>query len=230
MSGYPGKSPATDARVSDDGVVWQDLESGGYTADLSVWERLADDAIPDDEHRARVLELGAGTGRVTLALAERGHRVTAIDNDPQLIDALGWRAGERGLPVSRAVADLRSFELGSRFDLAIAPMQVLQLLAGAAERHEALRHIARHLGAGGRAAVALLADGSDLPVHPQIRPLPDATEREGWAYSSRPVAVESLDGGAAIALRRIRRAVSPSGEIAESSSYVRLEVVSPGQL
>ena len=53
-------------------VIWHDLECGGYVEDLTLWQSLA------DEQGDPVLDVGAGTGRVALALARRGHRVTAF--------------------------------------------------------------------------------------------------------------------------------------------------------
>ena len=44
-----------------------------------------------------ILDLGAGTGRVALDLAARGHDVTALDSDAALLDELAARARERGL-------------------------------------------------------------------------------------------------------------------------------------
>ena len=55
-------------------------------------------------------------------------------------------------------------------------------------------------------------------------------ERDGWVWSSQAVEVRILDAGAAIALDRHRRAVSLAGEIAESESSVRLELVGPDEL
>lgn len=78
-----------------DGLIWHDLESGVYAADLDFWASLGP---------ARVLELGAGAGRVSLMLAVCGSRVSAVDLDEDLLDALGHRAGELGVDVETIVA------------------------------------------------------------------------------------------------------------------------------
>ena len=70
-------------------VIWHDLECGAYAEDLPLWRALA------AEHGDPVLDVGAGTGRVTLDLARAGHRVTALDRDPELLDALAQRASGR---------------------------------------------------------------------------------------------------------------------------------------
>jgi SAM-dependent methyltransferase len=203
-----------------DAAIWHDVECASYRADLDVWLSLAGAA------RGPILDIGCGTGRVALALAEAGHDVTALDADPDLVRVLAARA--RGLRVRPVVADARTFELASRFALAVAPMQVVQLLGGAPGRRAMLAHAFDHLHAGGLLAVAL-ADPFEA-VSPQAAkpPLPDVLERDGWVFSSTPVAV--YPDGEAITIERVRSAVSPEGELNEVVARIRLDSVTPEML
>ena len=72
-------------------AAWHDVECGRYEADLPLWKELAEAA----EHG--VLDIGAGTGRVALRLADAGFDVTALDLEPELLDVLTQRAEEAGL-------------------------------------------------------------------------------------------------------------------------------------
>lgn len=214
-------------------AVWQDVECSAYSADIQLWLELAGEDASDPNNTARVLELGAGTGRVSLALALSGHLVTALDSSTELLRALQDRARDRRLDVRTVVADVRSFDVGDRFDLSLAPMQLFQLLPTPAGRLDALRRVFAHLRPGGRAAIALL----DLEAEPvgddYSPPLPDILEREGLVYSSQPVAIRFVPepgGGGVVELDRVRQAVSPGGKIDESFSQVRLAAVSPRAL
>jgi len=85
-----------------DAAVWHDVECASYTADLDLWRELAEDA------GGAVLDVGCGTGRVALDLAERGHEVMGVDSDPELVATLARRARERGLRVHAEVSDART--------------------------------------------------------------------------------------------------------------------------
>ena len=77
-----------------------------------------------------MLDLGAGTGRVALDLAGARPRARRARLRPELLRRARPARAERGLRVDACAADARAFELGRRFALAIAPMQVVQLLGG----------------------------------------------------------------------------------------------------
>jgi SAM-dependent methyltransferase len=201
-------------------TIWHDVECGGYEADLALWEELAAAA------GGPVLELGCGTGRVALHLARRGHEVVGLDQDPELIAALGERAGE--LPVRGVVADARDFELGSEVGLALAPMQLLQLLATPAERIACMVAVGRHLPPGGLLAAAIVED-LEPPPQGAIPPLPDVREVDGWVYSSLPTAA-AADGGGELVLQRLRQVVSPAGELSEEPNELRLSAFPADQL
>jgi SAM-dependent methyltransferase len=130
-------------------VIWHDLECGGYRADLGLWRELA------DCHAGEVLEIGAGTGRVSLELARAGHTVTALDRDPALLAALRERPG--GDKVRVACADACRFRLqAGSFALCLVPLHTLQLFGGRAGRAAFLRRARSALAPGGLLACAIL--------------------------------------------------------------------------
>ena len=202
-------------------AAWHDVECASYAADLPLWRELA------GERGGPVLDVGCGTGRVALDLALLGHEVVGIDADPDLARALTERARERSLPARAHAADARSFSLGSLHPLAIAPMQVMQLLGGPAGRAAMLAAVLDHLSPAGLLAVALADPFDALPPGEALPPLPDVLELGGWVLSSTPVGVR--DEAGAVAIDRHRQAVSPTGELAEEMATIRLESVSaPG--
>lgn len=203
-------------------VAWHDVECASYAADLPVWRALA------EERDGPLLDVGCGTGRVAIDLAGRGHAVTALDSDADLVHELAARAREAGLRVDAVTADARSFALGARFALAIAPMQVFQLLGGADGRSAALERAREHLEPRGVLAVALADPFEAVPPADALPPVPDVREQDGWVLSSQPVAVRPENG--TVAIDRLRQLVSPAGELSEELYTVRLDTVSADEL
>jgi SAM-dependent methyltransferase len=204
-------------------AAWHDVECASYAADLDLWGELAGAAAP-----APVLDLGAGTGRVALHLAERGHAVTAVDSDAELVAELSARARERGLRVDCVPGDARTLGLGRRFGLAFAAMQVVQLLGGEKGRRALFARVRDHLEPGGRFAAALADPFEAVPPEDALPPLPDVAEVEGWVLSSRPVDVRPEPRG--VAVHRLRQLVSPTGELTEELHTIVLETVTPDEL
>jgi SAM-dependent methyltransferase len=200
VSGTAGRSP----HMHPAEVIWHDLECGSYRADLSLWRELA------GAQDGAILDVGAGTGRVTLDLARAGERVTALDLDPYLLGALNDRAG--GLQVETECADARSFDLDQRdFALCLVPMQTLQLLGSSAERTSFLRCARAHLRSGGLLACAIVTElepfdmAADSPG-----PSPETTRVGEALYISQATCVRVLPSR--IVIERERQIVPGAGE------------------
>jgi SAM-dependent methyltransferase len=201
-------------------VLWHDIECGGYDVDLPLWRELA------DREGSPVLDVGAGTGRVAVDLARRGHEVVALDRDAVLLDALRVRGA--GLAVSAVAADARDFDLGRRFPLIVVPMQTVQLLGGAAGRACFLERVREHLAPAGLLAAALADALEAFDSEHDLPPMPDLREIEGVVYASRPVAVRDLGDRAAI--ERVREIIARDGTRVAHDDVIELDRVEPAAL
>jgi SAM-dependent methyltransferase len=195
-------------------VVWHDVECGAYSADLPLWRELAREA------GGPVLDVGAGTGRVALDLARAGHEVTALDIDPELLDALAERAG--GLPVRTVVADAAGFDVGT-FALVAVPMQTIQLLP---ERSGFFASARRAVAPGGLVALAIAETVESFEDEFEL-PAPDAGEAGGWRFLSQPTAVRTVAQG--MRIERLRHTIGPAGErVTEPNAIVLAPLTADG--
>lgn len=143
--------------------------------------RYLDQVLPP---RGSILEVGAGTGRYTLALAERGYRLTAVDLSAVLLEECRIRIAGAGLEaqVTFVVADAR--DLGqvveTGFD-AVLLMGPLYHLVVEADRRLALKEAFDCLREGGiicSAFISRLGIMGDL-----LKKLPEWIEDEAEVRS-----------------------------------------------
>jgi SAM-dependent methyltransferase len=201
-------------------ALWHDLECGDYREDLPLWRALA------AEIGGPVLDVGAGTGRVSLDLAAGGAEVVALDMEAALLAALAHRA--RGMPVETVVGDARRFALDRRFSLIVVPMQTLQLLGGPDGRAAFLRRALAHLAPGGLLACAV-ADPLDSFDEVHVLPPPPADRWVGdVCYRSRLLAVTGAGGRAAI--HRRREILGPNERRHSEDVLIHLDRVSAGDV
>ena len=102
--------------------------------------------------RATVLELGCGTGRVTVPLARCCRFLHGIDLSQAMLELCRSKLAKASISPGRAVVtegDITDFDLGQRFDLIIAPFRVLQNLETDAEVNGLLGCIGKHLAPQG---------------------------------------------------------------------------------
>lgn len=131
-----------------------------------------------------VLELGAGSGRVTQGLAERGLNVTGVDMSAAMLGkaearrkALPGAVGER---IELRRGDMTSLDLKRTFDAVICPFFTLAHVPAGTAWKNTFVVAAKHLASGGLAAFhlprveimrSLPAPNPKAPVFD--RPLPD---------------------------------------------------------
>lgn len=113
-----------------------------------------------------VLELGCGTGRVLIPMARAGLEVTGVDASPCMLRICRHRLSAE-LPeiqsrVTLIEADMRSFDLGSRFALATIPFRPFQHLVTVDDQLVCLAAIRRHLSDNGRLVFDLFNPSLDL--------------------------------------------------------------------
>ncbi|MEO6794331.1 MAG: class I SAM-dependent methyltransferase [Mycobacterium sp.] len=140
----------------------------GTQPDARVWA-LAGEAI--DPAGCRVLDIGAGTGRNSLALARRGHPVDAVEMTPKFAEMIRAEARQQFLDVRVIERDLftSAGELGRDYQLI-----VLSEVVSDFRSFEQLRHVLeladQHLARGGR-----LVFNAFLPRHGYV---PDEAARQ----------------------------------------------------
>jgi SAM-dependent methyltransferase len=138
--------------VDDNQRMWEDRYASGASSPDGAQPHPEVAALLDRTAGERAggpptaLDLGAGTGRHTLALAAAGCDPTALDFSPSAVRTITDALAERGLPGRALVADLRTWTPGQeqrsgpdavppRFDLIVAVyfQHDLALLRRAAE-------------------------------------------------------------------------------------------------
>lgn len=122
-----------------------DLLHDGYRDDLGFYRGLAEDL------GGPVLEFGAGSGRVTVALALAGFEVVAVEPVAAMRARGAARLAAAGVAdrVAWVDADARRLALGRRFPLVIAPFHMLMHVATLDDQDAALGAARVHVAPGG---------------------------------------------------------------------------------
>lgn len=134
---------------------WENARTLGRR-DVPFWERLARQA------RTPVLELGCGTGRITLPLARAGIRIVGIDRSETMLARARRRIARARLGRRARLlrGDIRRlpFATPAPFRLVMAPYGILQSLLSEADLTATLKAVYDVLQPGGVFGLELVAD------------------------------------------------------------------------
>jgi SAM-dependent methyltransferase len=125
--------------------------------------------------RRRILELGCGSGRITLALARAGLQVVGVDLSPPMLRAARAKLATQSKTVQQRVelhqADIRTLHFEEQFDAIIGPFNVLQHLYSQNDLERCLSAVRHHLQpkAGRFIFDVLLPDVQALARNPEKR-------------------------------------------------------------
>ena len=134
---------------------WENAQTLGRR-DVAFWRRVAAGAD------GPVLELGCGTGRITVPLAKSGVDLVGVDRSaPMLARARARisRTSSTSRTLSFVRADIRALPFArGRFSMVLAPYGVLQSLTRERDLVETLESVARVLRRGGMFGIDVVPD------------------------------------------------------------------------
>jgi SAM-dependent methyltransferase len=159
-----------------------------------------------------VVELGVGTGRIAIPIAQTGKRVTGVDSSREMLAACRRRAEAAGVSelIDLRLGDLRKPPLDERVPLVICPFRSYLHLTDDGERVEALEAARAVLVPGGRLIFDVFAPKPDDIAETHGRWLerePGIFERARWDEVARTLtlSVRGPEGAATMSLAWISR-------------------------
>jgi len=120
-----------------------------------------------------ILELGCGTGRVAIPLAQDGHDVVGLDRSPAMLARAERHARREGVTLRLVVGDMRSFSFSEAFPLIAIPFNTFLMLTPD-DRWACLARVREHLAPTGLLAVDCFQPDPELIVDK------DGGVREEW--------------------------------------------------
>ncbi len=137
----------------------------------------------------RALELGIGTGRVALPLAQRGVPVHGIDLSKAMVARLRAKPGGADIPVT--IGDFATTRVGATFSLAYLVFNTISNLTTQAAQVACFRNVAAHLEPGGCFVIEVGVPGlRRLPPGETLRAFHLSETR--WGIDEYDVATQGL--------------------------------------
>ena len=140
------------------------------------------DVLAELAGEGAALEFAVGTGRVALALSERGVRVHGVELSEPMVDRLRKKRGAENVPV--VIGDMTTARVPGRFRLVYLVANTIMNVTAQEEQVAVFQNAAAHLDSGGVFLVAVIV--------PQLREVVGA---RGRVFTLGPdhVGVETFD-------------------------------------
>jgi SAM-dependent methyltransferase len=213
---------------------WYDLEHDSVTEDIQfIAQQIASLGAP----RARVLEIGSGTGRIAAGLALAGYEVVGVEPSSAMRARCLGRLAALPERVARRVtildddARLLALPPDAGFDAALFGLDTFAHLLTAAERDVALRAAHGRLYAGGRLLIDLDPVGSRRLAESVGRDWLQGAwqdERTGRTLRHTLRATSVHDG--VVTIHNNLEVTAPDGTHSQTSADLRLALVARGDV
>ncbi len=220
-------------------AAWYDLEHDALTDDIALLHELIAERVPS---RARVLEIGAGTGRIAAGLAMTGMDVTAVEPSAAMceraakrLSALPERVGRRVRLVAGSAVHL-GIAPGERFDAVVFGLGTFAHLTSLPERLDALHACAESPASEWPAPAR---SRPNRPAPPRRKPPVSSgirgrgrclTSGSAQRFVSHFIAAGPVREGALVPLTHFYDVYEQGGSVARTTSQMTLALLSRGEV
>ncbi len=156
-------------------AAFYDYYSPGVEGDVQFYVEEAKKA------GSSVLEVGCGTGRILLPIAESGITIVGVDRAPAMLSLLRQKLAKYSPDTPSRVelieGDMRNFSLGRRFKLVTIPYRAFLHLLTPKDQRQALLCIREHLADDGRLIFNIFDPNLEL-ITARMGPLGSTLQKE----------------------------------------------------
>jgi ubiquinone/menaquinone biosynthesis C-methylase UbiE len=129
-------------------AAFYDYYSTGLEGDVEFYVEEA------KKSNSSLLELGCGTGRILIPIAQAGINIVGLDHAPSMLEVARIKIsklnGETQHRIELVEGDMRNFSLSQKFKLVIIPYRAFLHLLTVDDQKQALNNIREHLSDDGR--------------------------------------------------------------------------------
>ena len=131
--------------------IYSDLDS-----DIHFYTTLA------SKSKGKVLEIGCGTGRVTIPIGRDNIKIVGIDISKNMLNILGSKIKDTYFDILCYEMDMRNININEKFDLVIIPFNGFQSMLTISDQYKCLSSIREHISPNGILALDMFTPSLDM--------------------------------------------------------------------